>query len=296
MQGSPAAGVKRKEIRKKKQKRRNKKRKTGDDSSKAASRSSSSSSSSSSARDAKDVALEVARRCWQGMWQQQMAGQMWQQQMAGQMWWPNPSAASASSSSSQWPVDASNAWGVATTHSQSDSLKSNSLPGPLPSQTQANQPKPEKQISIFLDPGVEECVAVPKSLVGRVIGKRGSTIAEVREKSGAWKVDAHDQSSDPCQIKVMGTAEAVKKARELILELIRPMPERFRGAVYVNISQGKIGKVIGIKGAQVNEIEVRTSTKIDIDYEREPCRVYISGSDACVKCAQEILLSIAKEF
>merc|ERR550525_1222150 len=109
------------------------------------------------------------------------------------------------------------------------------------------QQKPPENVSVFLDRGVDELVMVPRSLIGRVIGKRGSTIAEVREKSGAWKVDAHDQSNDPCQIKVSGTPEAVKKARELIMDLIRPLQERHAGSAFVDISQGKIGRVIGMK-------------------------------------------------
>merc|ERR1712151_670375 len=87
-------------------------------------------------------------------------------------------------------------------------------------------------------------------------------------KSGCWKVDAHDQSSDPVQIKLSGTAEAVEKAKALIKELAVDWKMKHVDSEFVEISQGRIGRVIGIKGAMVNEIENMTGTKIDIDYER----------------------------
>jgi polyribonucleotide nucleotidyltransferase len=153
----------------------------------------------------------------------------------------------------------------------------------------------EKVIPIFLDRGVDETVPVPKALIGKVVGKRGSTIAEIRSESGAWKVDATDQSSDPCLVKVCGTADAVRKARRLINDLVENPFEKHAGSDFAEISQGKIGRIIGPKGAQVNEIEKQTGTKIDIDYEREPCRVYIQGSAEAVKTAKRIMEQICNE-
>lgn len=75
--------------------------------------------------------------------------------------------------------------------------------------------EPPEDVPIFLEPAVEECVPVPKALLGKVIGKQAQTIIEIREKSGAFKVDARDQTSDPCQVKVAGTAEAVKKSKRV---------------------------------------------------------------------------------
>lgn len=129
--------------------------------------------------------------------------------------------------------------------------------------------------------------------IARVIGKRGRTIAEVRSKSGAWNVDARDQEEDPCQVKVTGPAEAVKKARDMILELSRPMSERFSDRVFVEISQGQIGKVVGSKGARIQEIERQTGVKIDIDYSCAPCRVFLTGSESQVRLTKRLLQEIA---
>ncbi|CAJ1337002.1 unnamed protein product [Effrenium voratum] len=168
---------------------------------------------------------------------------------------------------------------------------------PAPSGSTQGQPDRVDRPSVqtFLDEGVEEIVEVPRSAMARVIGKKGRTIAEVRSKSGAWKVDARDQSKDPCEVKLQGPPEAVQKAKELIHELLKPLSERHAGAQFVDISQGQIGKIIGAKGARVQEIELQTGVKIDVDYSCAPCRAYLMGSDSEVSVAKRLLLEIANE-
>jgi len=139
-------------------------------------------------------------------------------------------------------------------------------------------------------------VPVPKALLGKVIGKQAQTIIEIREKSGAFKVDARDQASDPCQVKVAGTAEAVKKARELIMELVDSTKNKHAESDYVEIPRTKIGMVIGLKGAQVNEIQTQTGTKIDVDFENDPCKCYIKGMADNVDHAKRVLLTIAMQI
>lgn len=151
-------------------------------------------------------------------------------------------------------------------------------------------------VPIFLEPAVEEFVPVPKALLGKVIGKQAQTIIEIREKSGAFKVDARDQTGDPCQVKVAGTAEAVKKARVLIMELIESTKNKHAGSEYVEIPRAKIGMVIGLKGAQVNEIQTSTGTKIDVDFDVDPCKCHIKGPPENVQRAKKTLLTIAMQI
>merc|ERR1719277_2352561 len=153
-----------------------------------------------------------------------------------------------------------------------------------------------EDVPIFLEPAIEEFVAVPKAVVGKVIGKQAQTIIEIREKSGAFKVDARDQESDPCQVKVAGTAEAVKKARQLIMEIIESTKNKHAGSDFVEIPRAKIGMVIGLKGAQVNEIQVQTNTKIDVDFDCDPCKCYIKGAGDAVEKAKKVLLTIAMQI
>ncbi|CAJ1384249.1 unnamed protein product [Effrenium voratum] len=156
--------------------------------------------------------------------------------------------------------------------------------------------KPPEDVPIFLEPSVEDEVAVPKALLGKVIGKQAATIIEIREKSGAFKVDARDQTSDPCMVKVAGTAEAVTKAKELILELIDQTKSKHQSSHYVEIPRSKIGMVIGLKGAQVNEVQQQTHTKIDVDFDTDPCKCYIKGDADNVDRAKKVLLTIAMQL
>jgi len=155
---------------------------------------------------------------------------------------------------------------------------------------------PPDDVPIFLEPAVEEFIPVPKALLGKVIGKQAQTIIEIREKSGAFKVDARDQTSDPCMVKVAGTAEAVKKAKALIMELIDSTQNKHAGSDFVEIPRAKIGMVIGLKGSQVNEIQNQTNTKIDVDFESDPCKCFIKGSPDSVDRAKKVLLTIAMQI
>jgi len=155
---------------------------------------------------------------------------------------------------------------------------------------------PPEDIPVFLEPAVEELVPVPKALLGKVIGKQAQTIIEIRHKSGAFKVDARDQTGDPCQVKVAGTADAVKRARELIMELLESTKTKHEGSEYVEVPRAKIGMLIGLKGSQVNEIQQDTGTKIDVDFNVDPCRCYIKGAPENVAEAKRVLLTIAMQI
>eukprot|EP00929_Paragymnodinium_shiwhaense_P095239 TRINITY_DN56247_c0_g1_i1.p1 TRINITY_DN56247_c0_g1~~TRINITY_DN56247_c0_g1_i1.p1 ORF type:complete len:918 (-),score=275.89 TRINITY_DN56247_c0_g1_i1:64-2817(-) len=68
--------------------------------------------------------------------------------------------------------------------------------------------------------GVEkaEFLPLPRVLIGRIIGKSGSTIKDIREKTGAH-VEARDQSQDPVQVLVTGTSQAVEAAKAMLLDI-----------------------------------------------------------------------------
>lgn len=257
-------------------KKKKKKKKRGDSSS-------SSSSSSSSADDA------MAQ--WHNMWRN------WQQQQQG-MAWPHPP-----------PGGPPMPWGPYPGHWPPPGPGGHPPPSFPPEQPQLEQggwggadeeeeerAPPKGDVPIFLEPSVEELVPVPKALLGKVIGKQAQTIIEIREKSGAFKVDARDQTSDPCMVKVAGTAEAVKKAKALIMDMLENTKSKHSGSDYVEIPRSKIGMVIGLKGSQVNEIQGQTNTKIDVEFDSDPCKCFIKGDPENVDRAKKVLLTIAMQI
>merc|ERR1712151_56906 len=71
---------------------------------------------------------------------------------------------------------------------------------------------------------------------------------------------------------------------------------KHEGSEYVEIPRAKIGMVIGLKGAQVNEIQIQTGTKIDFDFDLDPCRCYVKGPTDAVAQAKKVLLTIAMQI
>merc|ERR1719191_2393503 len=69
---------------------------------------------------------------------------------------------------------------------------------------------------------VVDTLEVPPSCTGRLIGPGGKQINEIQEKSGA-KVDI-DKSREPCIVRILGQADAVAKATELVREVAQNTP------------------------------------------------------------------------
>lgn len=81
------------------------------------------------------------------------------------------------------------------------------------------------------------------------------------------------------------------------MEILECTKSKHAGSEYVEIPRAKIGMVIGLKGAQVSEIQNQTGTKIDVDFEVDPCRCYIKGDNAdSVNRAKQVLLTIAMQI
>merc|ERR1719437_321576 len=65
---------------------------------------------------------------------------------------------------------------------------------------------------------ITEKLAIPRNLMGRVIGKAGVTIKKIREESGA-RIDAEDSSEAQGEFKIRGSPEEVEKAKRLLTEV-----------------------------------------------------------------------------
>merc|ERR1719221_2048503 len=78
--------------------------------------------------------------------------------------------------------------------------------------------------------------------------------------------------------------------------MLETTKNKHTGSEYVEIPRAKIGMVIGLKGAQVNDIQNQTDTKIDVDFDSDPCKCYIKGLDQNVERAKKVLLTIAMQI
>merc|ERR1719221_2416350 len=68
----------------------------------------------------------------------------------------------------------------------------------------------EKLAQAVLEPLQEAIIDVPRNYIAKVIGKGGQQICVIRKHSGA-QVDARQQTTDPCPVRVLGTAQAIEK-------------------------------------------------------------------------------------
>ncbi|CAK0882800.1 unnamed protein product, partial [Prorocentrum cordatum] len=150
----------------------------------------------------------------------------------------------------------------------------------------------EQLLSRTLEPLREAIIDVPRSCIAKVIGKGGQQICIIRRGSGA-QVDARQQHSDPCPVRVFGSAQAIEKARDMIWDLVELA--NLRSGTVLYITRAKIGKVIGIRGAQIKEIQATTGAKVDVDKDVDPCKVIIGGDPDKVEHAKRLVLTLAME-
>lgn len=169
------------------------------------------------------------------------------------------------------------------------------LPRPKPKPKPLSPPPEEEDDIDLVDPMLTmkmEVVEVPKKYIAKIIGKKGSQIRLIRDETGAH-IDARDQTEDPCRVKVLGTPEAIEAARKKIFDIIEQSIHK--PGLVVEIPRAKIGKVIGIRGAQIHQIQTTTGAKVDVDKDVDPCRVTIGGTDVQIAMAEKVILTLAME-
>merc|ERR1719201_3015180 len=63
-----------------------------------------------------------------------------------------------------------------------------------------------------------ECLRLPRTMMGRVIGKAGSIIKDIRERSGA-RIDIEDRDDEKCELRITGNPDSVNWAKAMILDI-----------------------------------------------------------------------------
>eukprot|EP00271_Cylindrocystis_brebissonii_P017295 TRINITY_DN443_c0_g1_i1.p1 TRINITY_DN443_c0_g1~~TRINITY_DN443_c0_g1_i1.p1 ORF type:complete len:587 (+),score=155.31 TRINITY_DN443_c0_g1_i1:135-1895(+) len=169
-------------------------------------------------------------------------------------------------------------------------------------------------------PGNAKSIEVPNAKVGLVIGKSGDTIKYLQQLSGARIQVTKDADTDPNSsvrtIELMGTEEQIKKAEQLIGDVISEagaggsgalLAKGFGGlpppgdAVTMRVPNSKVGLIIGRAGDTIKNLQSRSGARIQVqnDREMEPGAtertVTLIGNKRATDMATEMILEVIDE-
>jgi len=150
-------------------------------------------------------------------------------------------------------------------------------------------------------------LSLPRNIMGRVIGKAGSTINKIRDESGA-RIDAEDRSDDQCEFRIQGNPEQVAKAKRLIEEVAgRATGPGARGGAIDDLTSADgpietvefpiavMGGIIGAKGIKIQEVRTKSGAKVQVERSGEVCKVQIAGEPDQIEAAKDMVRKLAEE-
>ena len=134
-------------------------------------------------------------------------------------------------------------------------------------------------------------LSIERHLVGRIIGKRGATIKQLRERSGATIEVAKDDNGVGT-VTISGVPAAVRAAREEISELTREdvpievqhtLSRMLDEMIVITVPANRVGKLIGSRGAVIQGLRQQTGATIDLQKDA-------NGSATCMlKGSMEVM-------
>lgn len=143
---------------------------------------------------------------------------------------------------------------------------------------------------------VDDSMEYPLDLAGRIIGSRGSQIAEIRQQSGA---QCHvDKLEKCCVVRISGTPDQVDHARDLVKRAVdnggppAPPPHPSRREEIMEVPPNQMGRIIGKGGETVKQLQYDSGAKIDINTKEQPDIVRLSGSDDAIAHARNLINDI----
>jgi len=146
-----------------------------------------------------------------------------------------------------------------------------------------------------------ETVRIPRNIMGRVIGKQGITINEIREKTGA-RIDAEDKSNGECEFRLRGSDDAVQKAKAMIQEVADKATLEGDSVIMDGGSSETLefavtaaGVIIGSKGAKISEVRQQSGAKVQVEKLERACKVKISGTPQQIEEAKTLIQKIVED-
>jgi far upstream element-binding protein len=149
-------------------------------------------------------------------------------------------------------------------------------------------------------------VPLPRNIMGRVIGKGGATINDIRQQTGA-RIDAEDINDDTCEFKISGNPEAVEKAKRMIRDIVDKTPtgsmQDAKDQIDINDPNTEVlefpasvtGRLIGSKGVKIHELRNTSGAKVQIEKGDVKCKVLMSGTTDQLERARAMVTKLAEE-
>lgn len=124
--------------------------------------------------------------------------------------------------------------------------------------------------------GSSSTIQIPSAKVGLVIGRRGETIRDLQDRSGARIAvtpTPQDHNSPSRTVTITGDDSAIERAKTFIEEIVSDMAPRgaYGGGGFQNtppvtmtVPQESIGLVIGRGGETVKQLQIQSRAKIQV--------------------------------
>ncbi|KAM7028929.1 tudor and KH domain-containing protein [Acridotheres tristis] len=158
----------------------------------------------------------------------------------------------------------------------------------------------EVQVTVVADEGLEVGVRVPRSALKSLIGRRGATINQLRQETGA-QIDVEEEEEEEeggqSLVQISGSPGQVCRARAAVLRIVAdsaPVAEQLR------VPQRAVGRIIGRGGETVRGICRSSGARVECGHEPDaslaPLRIIrLLGTRREVEAAKKLILEKLSE-
>ncbi|KAM6999280.1 tudor and KH domain-containing protein [Passerculus sandwichensis] len=157
----------------------------------------------------------------------------------------------------------------------------------------------EAQVTLVADEGLEVTLRVPRTALKALIGRRGATINQLRQETGAQiEVEEEEEEEGQSLVQISGSPGQVCRARAAVLRIAAdsaPVAEQLR------VPQRAVGRIIGRGGETVRAICRSSGARVecgahDPEGSLAPLRIIrLLGTRAEVEAAKKLIMEKLSE-
>ncbi|XP_050840775.1 tudor and KH domain-containing protein [Serinus canaria] len=157
----------------------------------------------------------------------------------------------------------------------------------------------EAQVTLVADEGLEVGVKVPRTALKSLIGRRGATINQLRQETGA-QIELEEEEEEEgghSLVQISGSPGQVCRARAAVLRIVAdsaPVAEQLR------VPQRAVGRIIGRGGETVRAICRSSGARVECGHEPDaslaPLRIIrLLGTRREVEAAKKLIMEKLSE-